>query len=299
MTKPLFLFLFSFLAHCSVSLGAACCGGGFAAPSIITGDDRAQLTSSLSYSEVVIDNVDASGIWRTWDEHQKVQTLKLEGARIISDRWQWGLSVPVVNRSRLSQNFSGLGDVNASLAYEYLRDWSYNPYRPKGIGYLQLTLPSGKSRAESEIGGLDSRGNGFWALGVGTILTKAVARWDLFSSFEIHRSFNKSVSNSQMNGYLKPGYGGNFGIGAGYNTASWRFGSSLIWTYEDPIDIRGETNTDGSLERYATAAASASYLWNSEWAGTLSYSDQTVFGSPSNTSLARSLSFVFQKRWPR
>lgn len=297
--KPLFLLLFSLLTSQSSAWAAACCGGGFAAPSIIAGDDKAQLTTSYSYSEVVIDNVDSRGVWRKWDTHQQVQTFRIEGAHLISDRWQAGGSIPIVQRSRLEQSYSGLGDVTGAVAYEYLPDWDYNPYRPKGIGFLQLTLPTGKSKAESEIGGLDSRGNGFWALGLGTLLTKSLGHWDLFSNFEIHRSFDKQVSSSQVNGTLKPGFGGNFGLGGGFNTSSWRFGSSITWAHEDPIDIQGTTTSKGSVERYATGVFSASYLAGREWAGTFSYSDQTLFGSPINTSLGRSVALQLQRRWGR
>lgn len=298
--KLSFQLLFSFTLFFEGNVwAAACCGGGFAAPSIISGDDKAQLSSSISYSEIAIDNVDAKGIWRTWEHHQKVQTFRIEGAHIFKDRWQAGFAIPVVQRSRLDQSYSGFGDVTASVGYEYLPDWDYNPFRPKGIGYLQLTLPTGKSKAESEIGGLDSRGNGFWALGLGTLLTKAIGRWDAVTAFEFHRSFDKAVSNSQIEGTLKPGYGGNFTVGGGYNAKSWRYGSSITWSYEDAIHIQGVANSQGSIERYATAVASASYLANDHWSGSLNYSDQTLFGNPVNTSLGKTLSLQIQHRWER
>lgn len=199
----------------------------------------------------------------------------------------------------MDQNFSGLGDISASLGYEYLPDWNYNPIRPKGIGYLQITLPTGKSRAESELGGLDSRGNGFWAIGIGTILTKAVGQYDIFGSFELHKSFSKSVSNSQIQGTLEPGFGGNIAFGGGYNFASFRFGGSVAWAYEDPINIRGNTFSNGLPERYATAILSASYLSSDEWAGTFSYADQTIFGNPINTSLGKTVALMIQRRWGR
>ncbi len=283
----------------SASLAAACCGGGFAVPSIIAGDDKAQLTTSYSFTEVSVDNVDSSGIWKKWEDHQRVQTLRMDGAHIFQDRWQAGLSIPIVQRSKLDQTYSGLGDVSTSLAYEYLPDWNYNPYRPKGIGFLQITMPTGKSRAESEIGGLDSRGNGYWAIGVGTLLTKAIGRCDVFSSLELHRSFAKTFSNAQMSGTIKPGYGGNLGIGGGYNLKSVRIGTSVSWTHEDPVDIEGTSSSTGTPERYATATLSASYLVNDEWAGVLSYADQTLIGDPVNTSLGRTLALMIQKRWGR
>lgn len=295
----LFLLLIFNLFFTSKAFAAACCGGGFATPSLISGDDKAQLTTSYSLSEVVIDNVDSRGIWKKWDEHQKIQTFRIDGAHLISDRSQVGFTVPIIQRSYLEQTHAGLGDTSVSAAYEYLPDWDYNPYRPKGIGFMQLTLPTGKSRAESETG-LDSRGNGFWALGVGTLLTKTISHYDFYSSLEVHRSLGKKISNSQINGTLNPGWGGNLSIGAGYSfLRTWRIGSAITWTYEDALNIKGENNIDGSIERYATAALNVSYLLNNQWAGTMSYTDQTLFGNPVNTSLAKSMLFQLQRRWER
>lgn len=278
---------------------AACCGGGLAAPSIISGDDRAQFSSSFSFTEILIDNVDARGIWRSWDEHQKIQSLRIDAAHLISDRWQVGMSLPIVQKTQLNTKRSGLGDLALTIAYEILPDWDYNPIRPKGIAYSQLTLPTGQSRFESEVGGLDSYGTGFLAFGIGSLLTKTVGDWDFYSQFEVHRMLEKSIATSQMRGKLQPGYGGNFSLAAGYNLASWRFGATLGWTYEDPIQFQGSSKNEGSIERFATAGLSISYLTAEDWSGTFSVSDQTLFGSPINTSLGRTASVQVQKRWRR
>lgn len=293
------ILLFSLSGVSRSALGAACCGGGFAAPSIIAGDDKAQMTSSYSFTEVVVDSVNSRGVWRQWDRHQEVQTLRFEGAHLISDRWQVGGALPVIQRSHLGQRHAGFGDISGTLAYEAIPDWDYNPYRPKGILFLQITLPTGKSRFESEAGALESRGNGFWAVGAGSLFTKALGKWDAFATFDFHRSFDKRIANERINGTLKPGYGGNLGLGAGFNTVSWRIGSSLTWTYEDPIHLRGVTSFPGAVERYATAALSASYMMKTLWAATVTYSDQTLFGSPINTSLGRTVAVQVQRRWSR
>lgn len=281
------------------ALGAACCGGGFAAPSMIAGDDKAQVSASFSHTQIQVDNVDSGGIWRKSSEHQRVQTLRLEGAHLLSDRWQAGVTVPVIRRSHIGKAYSGLGDLSSSIAYEYLPDWDYNPYRPKGLGYLQITYPTGRPRADSEVGGLDSRGNGFWAVGLGTLLTKAFGSFDAFLTFEAHRSFARKISNSLSSGRLKPGFGGNGGVGGGFNTKSWRIGGSLIWSYEEPVSLEGRINAHGTLERYATAAASVTFLASDAWSATLTYSDQTLFGSPLNTSLGRTGLISLQRRWAR
>lgn len=279
---------------------AACCGGGFSTPSIIAGDDKAQFTTSYSLTEVVVDSVDSQGLWYQWEDHQRVTTFKIEGAHIFKDVWQVGFSIPVIQRSAMDEVYSGLGDVATSVGYEYLSDWNYNPYRPKGIGFVQAILPTGKSKASSEVGGLDSRGNGFWALGVGTLLTKAWGRWDAFTSLEAHRSFEKEVNTSVVAGTLKPGFGGNYTLGLGFNFKDYRVGSSLSWTYEDPIAVETSLGlSKGVAERYATAAATLSYLASQEWSGSLSYSDQTLFGSPLNTSLGKTVLLQIQRRWSR
>lgn len=300
--KPVMRFLFSLfilIIMAGKASAAACCGGSFAAPSIIAGDDKAQVTISAAQENITTD-VYTNGIWKKRDEAENIQSLKIEGAHILSDRWQAGLSVPVVQRSRAQQSSSGLGDLAVTLGYEYLPDWDYNPIRPKGIGFLQITAPTGKSIYDSDhIYGLDSHGRGFWSLGAGTLLTKTWSRFDAFASFEWHRSFNKSVNHNRVSGTLKPGWGSNVGIGTGYNITNFRFGGSLTWSEEEAISIEGPQNSQGAAQRFARLNLSGSYMVSEELAWTLNYSDQTIVGSATNTSLGRSVSVLLQKRWPR
>lgn len=282
-----------------MSWGAACCGGGFGAPAIISGDNKAQLSASYSMTNIIVDNVDSIGVWRKQESHQSIQVFQMEGARVFRDRWQLGATVPIIQRSFRGESFEGLSDITSTLAYEYLPDWNYNPYRPKGIGFLQLIIPSGKSKYESQRGGLDSRGNGLWALGFGTLLTKSWGDWDTFASINAHHSFSKHISNTQVQGELRPGWGGSGSLGMGYNTLNWRMGGSLSWTYEDPVQIFGSSPSRGQLERYATGLASVTKIFNDEWVGSFIYSDQTLFGSPLNTSLGQTFLFQVQRNWPR
>jgi hypothetical protein len=250
----------------------------------------------------VIDNVDEKGIWRRWDQHQKVQTLKLEGAHIIDDRWQAGISIPVMTRQYAGSNYSGLGDITTSASYEYLSNWNYSEYQPRGIGFIQLMIPTGKSRAESELGGLDSRGNGYWALGAGTMVTKSFNKWDVFAQAELHRSFQKKINTSLIQGTVQPGFGHSLGFGAGYNWQDYRTGVSAVQTQEDEAKINSDVtgfNMIQGLERWMTFSASFSYLQDQEWAWSLTYSDQTLLGEPQNTSLGKTILLQLQKRWAR
>jgi hypothetical protein len=294
LSKLFFLIVFSARAF-----GAACCGGGFAAPALIAGDDKAMLTGSYLYSQIKKD-VYPDGLWSDRDFNESFESFRIEGAHIFHDRWQAGASLPLVKRSRQGETSSGAGDLAATLGYEYLPDWDYNPWRPKGLGYLQLTAPTGRSVYEAgNQYQLDARGRGFWAAGIGSLLTKIWGRWDAFTTLDVHRSFAKSYANPVSRGRLKPGWGGNLAGGAGYNVRSYRFGAGLAWAYEDPVKVEGSAASEGSSERYATASLSASYLYSNDWAGTLTYADQALFGDPVNARLGQSVTLQIQRRWPR
>lgn len=278
---------------------AACCGGSFAAPSIIAGDDRAQLTASMGVTEVKINAVDADGVWYDSSPHQEVKSLKFEGAHIFRESWQAGFSAPLLSRSFNGKSATGLGDLSLDLGYEALPEWDYSVYRPRGIVFLQLNLPTGPTKMESA-GGLDNRGSGFWALGVGTVLTKTFGRWDFLSSLRVHRSFAKRVTVAKSQGEAEPGFGGDLGIGAGYSPkAAWRLAGGITWSYEDPVIFRGRETLEGGPERYATASLSVNHMDGEEWAETISYVDQTLFGAPVNTSLGIGVMFQVQRRWGR
>ncbi len=300
--KLLSTILYSFFVffYTQKIFAAACCGGSIAAAGVISGDNKAQLTTSLSRSEVVAD-VYADEYWRKRETPENSETLRIEGAFLLSDRWQAGLNVPVTKRTKLSQSSSGLGDTTSHIGYEYLPEWDYSLWRPKGIGFLQLTLPTGKSVYESNDSlGLDSRGRGFWALGIGTLLLKSYKKWDSFINLEAHKSFSKTISNQQFEGTLVPGWGGSAGPGLGYNWTNWRLGGNILWIYEDAIELRSATSVSKTEpQKYASSTLSLSHLFLVNWTMSISYTDQTLFGSPSNTSLSRSFALQLQKRWDR
>lgn len=298
--------LYSFLCLALIStthlqaFSASCCGGGFAAPSVITSDDKAQLTSTVSYNTVDTD-VFANGIWQKRRGTDSTQIYRIEGSHIIGDVYQVGFSIPVQIRERdgvAGGTTAGLADVSGQVGYEYLPDWNYNPWRPKGVGFLTVTLPTGQSIYESD-DGLNSRGRGFFALGAGTILTKNWLAFDANTTFEMHYSFPKVVSGEQFRGNVTPGMGYSGGFGVGYNIGQTRIGSSLTWYYEDPVNVDGTIVSNGSEQRYTTGIFSLSQMFGTNWATTLSYLDQTIFGEPTNTTLSKGFSLSIQKRWAR
>ena len=296
--KLLFLLLFN-LAVIQNCYSAACCGGGLASTFLITGDNKAQINSSYSYNKIDVD-IDEFGYWRERKFSESLETFRFEGAHIFFDRFQGGLSIPLIRRTRGSETSTGLGDLSATAGYEYLTNWSYHPWRPKGFGYLNLIVPTGVFLEEaSDAYLLDTRGRGFWTVGAGTLLTKTFGNFDFFTDLGIHRSFNRDFQNNQTQGTLIPGWGGNFAIGSGINFSSLRLGINISWIYEDPVSVEGQINSLGYKKRFTSVDFPITYFFSDEWLGVIRYTDRGLIGNPVNTSLDKALTLQVQRNWPR
>jgi hypothetical protein len=300
------------LALTSPARAAPCCGGSSTAPTILTGDDRAQFSASLAQSQIIGD-VPAGGlpIFRADGDTEQAQTLRVEGAYLLSDRWQIGASVPYTRRSRstpdLSSSSNGFGDLGLSGAYEILPEWEYSVWKPRGFVFVQTLIPTGGSIYESSFDatdpwGLDARGRGFYALGAGGVLLKSWGDWDVSLVGEVHRSFARTFSTSDGDLNLRPGWGGTASLAGGYSLTRIpvRFGVALSPAYEGSISASG-VDGDSVSDSQLVWNASAQVGWMFGHDATLSavYTDQTLLGPASNVSLSRTLALYFQKRWER
>lgn len=278
---------------------AACCGTAFGAPALIANDDALQVTLRGS-SQVLSREVAANGLWRRPEQPENLRSLRLEAATIFADRWQTGWIVPITERRLRGRSSAGLGDLSANLGYELITDWDYNPWRPRGLIYLQALVPTGKPwPLASERSLLDTHGRGFWALGLGFLLNKSWGSIDAFASAEAHRALPRDFATPTFRGRLEPGWGTTIGFGGGYSFAALRLGASITWAYEDPVRLAGPDRAAASLQRFATVAVDSSYLLAPAWALSLAYLDQTRWGHPLNTSLGRGFALSVQRRWAR
>lgn len=279
---------------------AACCSGNAVAPSIITGDNRAQLGASISHGSVIGD-APASGlpVFRSARDSEQSQTLRLDGAMLLSDRWQLGASLPVIRRSRqIGSRFEsaqGPGDLSFDIGYEALPEWSYSRWRPRGFLFTRLTLPTGRSIHDSETGwAVDSRGRGQWAAALGGILLKTWGAWDASLLIEGHRLFGRKFGDLDVGG----SWGTSAALGLGFSPGGGdlRVGAALAPAY----DTGFETNLGQSSYQLAwTAALQLGYVLGDTQSLSAVYSDQTLFGPARNVALQRSVAVAFQQRWER
>ncbi len=306
MTKA-FLFSLLVLLLSKWSVAAPCCGGSANSLSLISGDDSAQITTTLISSQVVAEAPVGGGIkYRKTHDNETTQTLRIDAATLISDRWQTGLTVPVIRRVRTrgthEASASGLGDVSLHVGFEALPDWTYSVWRPKAMVFITATLPTGGSIYDAkELYRIDSRGRGFYSLSAGALILKHWGIWDTSLVIEAHRPFSRTLKNEIGDLNLKPGWGtsGSLAVGVTPMSGDFRIGIALTPSYESPIATEGVVSGQGEKVSLWTSTAQLSYLANEFLSMSLTYSDQTLIQASDNSTLNRTFAFLVQKRWER
>jgi hypothetical protein len=286
---------------------APCCGGAANIPSLISGDDQAQISTTLSSSQVVAEAPVGGGIkYRKPNDNETAQTLKLDAAALLSDRWQAGITVPITRRYRArganEVSAYGLGDLSLSAGYEALPDWSYSAWRPKAIVFLSTTFPTGGSIYDAkELYRIDSRGRGFYSISVGALIIKNFGIWDSSFVVEGHRAFSRTLESDEGELKLNPGWGGSGTLAAGVSPwgGDFRLGLSLSPSFESPISTEGIISGQGEKVSLWTSAVQLSYMINELTSLSLTYSDQTLIKASDNSALNHSFAFLVQKRWER
>lgn len=307
MTKKVFVLLLLSELSTSNLFSAPCCGGTANVPSLISGDDQSQFTATLSSGNVVAEAPVGGGIkYRKNTDDENSQTLRLDGAMLLSDRLQAGLTLPVVRRSRERGSSyaesSGLGDIALSVGYEILPEWSFSSWQPRGLIFVSGTLPTGGSLYDAkELYKIDSRGRGLWSVSAGALFTKVVGNWDLSTLIEAHHGFNREIKNDLGVLKLNPGWGGSGLLSMGFSPGggNLRFGLSVAPSFEEPIATEGIVSGTGEAVSLWTASTQLSYLLSTTTSMSFIYSDQTLIRASENSALNRSVAFLVQKRWER
>ncbi|MFM8315996.1 MAG: serine protease spb1 [Deltaproteobacteria bacterium] len=302
-----FLWFFFVISTTKFIWAAPCCGGTANVPSLISGDDSAQVSATFLYSQIVAEAPVGGGIkYRKSGDNEIAQTLKLDAATLISDRWQMGLTVPITRRARVrgdnKVSSSGLGDLSLNVGYEALPSWTYSSWRPKALVFLSATFPTGGSIYDAtQLYRIDSRGRGFYSLSAGSLILKTVDIWDLSLVVEGHRAFSRTVRNESGDLILNPGWGisGTLNVGLSPMNGDFRLGIALSPSYEDPVSTEGIFSGKGEKISLWTSSLLVSYMASDLVSMTLTYSDQTLIRASDNSALNKTIGILIQKRWDR
>jgi hypothetical protein len=271
------------------------------------GDDQTQLTATISSAAVVAEAPVGGGTKdRSQADNERAQTIRLDAATILTDRLQAGITLPMTRRSRArganEVESMGLGDIALSVGYEILPEWNYSSWRPKGLLFLTGTIPTGGSIYDaSKLYRIDSRGRGFYTLGLGTLFTKGFGNWDASVLLEGHRAFPRALNNNLVTLKLLPGWGVSGMASLGYSPwgGSVRVGIAIAPSIEEPVATEGVFSGEGERTVLWTTSAQLSYMASSDLSMSLIFSDQTMLRTSENSALNRAVAFLIQRRWER
>jgi hypothetical protein len=302
------LFTLKILASNNV-WAAACCARSAATPILILGDDEAQINVGFSFAKVLAEPLDTGTVvWKDPDTSELNRIIKVDGATLITDRFQVGASLNLVNHRisgvGVSESRTALGDMRVSGGYEILPSWEYSIWKPQGYLFTVLTLPTGRSLYESKTPGLsDVTGNGFFSLSVGNLLMKRWSRWDTFILPEIHYSLPRSFESFGEQNKVIPGFGGSFGVGIGFSPGGGdiRLGARIQPKFDQGRKVISASSSSQTREWIMSndLGLDMSYLLSTNDTVMLSYTDQTLIGPASSTNLNRVFAINFQHRWER
>ncbi len=291
------------------SWGAACCARSSATPTLILGEDSAQVGVGASVGAMVAEaSEDGAAIFRSPHTSDITQSFRMDGAFLLSDRWQAGLSVTMtqhrVSQSRINDSTFGMGDSRISLAYEWLPSWTYSVWRPQSYLFTTVTLPTGKSVYDSNSNlAADVTGNGFYSFSLGSIFLKRWVIWDVFFMPEVHYSLPRDFAMDSRNIRVFPGFGGSMGIGGGVSPGAGpiRLGMRIQPRLDQArlipaVDARAQ---ERSVLASCDVGFDLSLLIGTQDTIMVSYTDQTLLGPAMNSNLNRSLGVNFQHRWER
>jgi hypothetical protein len=283
---------------CLISLeafSAACCGGGASLPNLITGDFKAQLTLNASNSAVT-HRVDSDGNYIKSDKNEITESLTLMGAYQFDDLWQVGVSIPykknTYQKGDVNESTSGLGDLKLQVAYEFLPEYSYSKWKPRGFVFIQHTFNNAKSTHEFDKEYVtDALGKGFQTTSIGTSFFKIIRSFDISIMGEFHRSQVRSFSSNDQNITIKPGDGNSLLVGGGYSprNGNLRFGLNLVSSSENESITTGDVSEKSTSKETLELGINLGYMLE-ENSYVASYTDQSFFGYGKNTSSAKVIS---------
>jgi hypothetical protein len=302
----LVLSFFSFERQC---WAAACCARNSATPSLIVGDDEAQINFGVAFGNSVARTMsNGVTVFNPSNVSDMSRNFRIDGAMLLSDRLQVGAGGSVVQRevvhAATAESAIGIGDARMSVAYEILPIWNYSSWKPQAYLFSGVTLPSGRSIYESQNNTRsDVTGNGFYTFSLGSLWIKRWTVWDVFLLPEIHYSLSRTFDYFGDSIGVSPGLGGSVGLGFGFSPGggNTRLGLRVQPRMDQPRSFSDQAlmPSEQSHAMSCDVGLDLSYLLGTTDTMMLSYTDQTWVGPSKNTNLTRNFALSFQHRWER
>ena len=266
---------------------------------IITGDNQNEY--SFSFAErAYIGATDSQGYSTINNQSvlDQQSAYSLQFQHIIADRLQAAVKTSLVQKQIRKQNRfeneSGLGDIELQSSFEFLPEYTYSAYKPRGFVYLKGTMPTSHSLYNSNSSLFtDVRGSGLYSISLGSFFIKHLSSWTLKSGAEAQHLFGKTFNDVNLESYQK--FYLPFGIA--YSNQNWpiTLGVNSTFNYQTPKVLTGSINSTSDKEYFWELSTFVNWTINREETLGLSLSDSSLIGKNINSSLYRTigLSYTF------
>ena len=281
----------------NTTFAGSCCGGGSSSSLILVGDNIQEYSLGLTYRND-LGQTDNEG-WATFHNNQIVDnqmSLNFQFQRQIYDHFQLAIKSSLIQKDIEKQNrheqTMGLADIDLQSTYEYLPEYTYSPWKPRGFIYLKLSIPTSNSLYDSNSPIYsDVRGSGLYSISSGTFFIKHLSAVTLKSAIEWQHFLGRNFDQTYIKDYDKliiP-----LGLSYGFDPLPIALGTGATWNYQTLKKFSGLVQGSASSEYFWEISAFANWIISREVTIGLSYSDSTLVGKSINSPLYRSLGFTY------
>jgi hypothetical protein len=264
---------------------------------IITGDNRAEMSLGYSLrSDLGQTNQDGWSNLNNDQTKDQKQSINLQGQYQVSESWQLASKFSLVdknlNKSGLKENNLGLSDIDLQATYEYLPEYTYSDYKPRGFVYSKLSVPTSRSLYDSKSNIFsDVRGTGLYSVSFGNFLLKKLNTVSLKLTTEWTHYFGKTYSQFKLHDYEK--FVLPIGIAYTYPDSDFTFGITDTFSYQTGKNLSGQINSKSSQEYFWELSTFVNFTPNRNEIWSLSYSDSTLIGKNINSPLYRTVALNY------
>ena len=290
---------------------SSCCGGSSSYPNLILSDYQYRL--NLSYSNAI--NTNVADINKKIDESNQSQNNIKENIQLgiyhkILPLWQFGFNLNYVQNTIQSNegedSAQKFGDTQATIGYEFLPEFTYHPFKPRGFLTYSLGIPSGESIYEVK------RSDPLFVTGEGTrshqfalILNRAFNSLDYFFLIgqRIYESHNFQQNDESVTSdeklFVKPGNKLMMVLNLGFTphlNEDLRLGFIFQKVHQDSSSLKNKTIQTNSVPVENNDVGLDLSLKHLNRVYSFSYIDQSFLNSARNSNLQKifNLGLIYQ-----
>lgn len=274
MSKVSILIFLSTSVLASFVMAGSCCISSLQVPSLLLGPEVAKISISQAVSETLY-RAEQNASWTPAADRQVSSTQKIDGGFRFQNDFQIGASLGFM-QSVSQEGGNNLTDSSLSFAWGSF----------KTLFYSSILIPTGRSIYDQISADNFYTGQGFWGLGLGVLSVQRLK----FADFSGGVFVQDRLSRSTQFGPVDPGPLLQVSLNALKSYSEFKLGASLSHSHDQGVESQGEKRVTGF-------GLTAVFEVNAEDGLQLNYSDQTLFGKPTNSDLQRSWALAFRRQW--